>query len=273
MAEEAEGARQQLAKKADDEAAAGVDKQCDVHGRSCGRAPIAPALTDAQLNRLIRSPISFIKTHIAIAITSITAPETPEDERAARMAELAALGYGEEYTQGIDAMPTFLMRQPTPDEMAQVAEMQRMVEEDKVVIPRRYWEANHFESRVSLFNRYIVANDGNVRLAKDMFVADIAWRDEIKILELQRLTREMVTGVQDAVFRQVRGLDRVGVDESGLLEVRWLKIKMNAWPCDDETLLHRIKPNHRPYHSTTARSCWASTTPRAATTLPSCTVA
>lgn len=88
------------------------------------------------------------------------------EERAARIAELAALGYREEYTRGIDAVPTFLVRQPTAHEMAEVEEMQRLLEADKVMIPQRYWEANHFESRVSLFHRYIAANDGHVNLAK-----------------------------------------------------------------------------------------------------------
>ena len=36
-----------------------------------------------------------------------------------------------------------------------------------------------------------------------MLVADVAWRDEMKMLELQRRTREAVTGVPDAVFTQV----------------------------------------------------------------------
>jgi hypothetical protein len=39
---------------------------------------------------------------------------------------------------------------------------------------------------------------------QDMLVADIAWRDEVKMLELQRLTREAVTGVPDALFTEVR---------------------------------------------------------------------
>lgn len=39
---------------------------------------------------------------------------------------------------------------------------------------------------------------------QQMFVEDIHWRDEIKMLELQRLTREAVTGMPDAIFTQVR---------------------------------------------------------------------
>ena len=139
-------------------------------------------------------------------------PDTPAEyasvlptpaERAAREAELAALGYKEEFTEGIDRTPEFLVRGPTAEEAKEVAEMQRLLDADGVVIPRRYWEANHFEARVSLFNRYVVANDGHVWHAKDMLVADVHWRDEIKMLELQRLSREAVTGVPDALFTQV----------------------------------------------------------------------
>jgi len=42
-----------------------------------------------------------------------------------------------------------------------------------------------------------------MRERQDMLVADVAWRDEMKMLELQRRTREAVTGVPDAVFTQV----------------------------------------------------------------------
>lgn len=134
-------------------------------------------------------------------------------ERAAREAELAKLGYAEEFTHGIDRSPEYLVRGPTAEEAKQVAEVQRLLDADGVAIPRRYWEANHFESRVSLFNRYVVANDGHVRHAKDMLVADIHWRDEIKMLELQRLSREAVTGVPDALFTQVRR--RIGTGWAG----------------------------------------------------------
>lgn len=108
------------------------------------------------------------KPPAAVTIT----PETPcvlavsAEDRAAAAEELAALGYKEEYTKGIDVMPDFLGRAPTAEEMAQVAEMQRMLEAQGVEVPKRYWEANHWESRVSLFHRYIVANDGHVKLAK-----------------------------------------------------------------------------------------------------------
>ena len=210
------------------------------------------------------------------SLQSLAACAVPPAERAARAAELAALGYTEEFTGDIEPLPPYLVRGPTAEEMAQVVEMQRLLEAEGnpvAAIPRGYWEANHFESRASLFNRYVVANDGHVKHAKvcvyvygeghggmvrvggrvvcvvvcmwgwdqqaslavrlerasdaasshcrsftnhpnpsnpkptdwqDMLMADIAWRDETKMLELQRLTREAVTGVPDAVFTQVR---------------------------------------------------------------------
>lgn len=189
-------------------------------------------------------------------------------ERAAREAELAALGYKEEFTEGIDRTPDFLVRGPTAEEAREVAEMQRLLDADGVVIPQRYWEANHFEARVSLFNRYVVANDGHVRHAKDMLVADIHWRDEIRMLELQRVSREAVTGVPDALFTRV-GSDK---DDRIVDDALISGAARAAASIESRLTAPSHNSNTRP-HSTTGPSSWATSLQRRAATTHPCVTA
>jgi len=63
-----------------------------------------------------------------------------------------------------------------------------------------FWEANYHESRCSLFWRFLVANDGHVIRAKNQLARDVAWRDEIRLKDLQNMARKDVVGIEDAFF-------------------------------------------------------------------------
>lgn len=68
------------------------------------------------------------------------------------------------------------------------------------IITHSFWEANYNESRCSLFWRFLVANEGHLAHAKEQLTKDIAWREDIKLYELQGRTREEIVGVDDAFF-------------------------------------------------------------------------
>ncbi|EWM29172.1 sec14 cytosolic factor [Nannochloropsis gaditana] len=104
-------------------------------------------------------------------------------------------------TQSIDVVPSYVGgRQPLPEELQLMAEFQRVLDSANVILPRNFWEANYHESRCSLFWRFLVANDGHVIRAKNQLARDVAWRDEIRLKDLQNMARKDVVGIEDAFF-------------------------------------------------------------------------
>lgn len=101
-------------------------------------------------------------------------------------------------------MSHYLGRQPTPDELQKIRDFEKILaeEEPHLELPPSYWEANNNESKVALLWRFVIANEGNLREAKKQLASDVAWREKVKLRELQKKTREEVVGLSDEVFEK-----------------------------------------------------------------------